>query len=81
MSWCVTMTESERGWGQRIDEILVFGPDGKDREAAEKYAREYNAEHNTAESAPDWYIKAGDPFWVDGDPVGGKFRQMIKEPS
>ena len=50
----VDIIESERGWGSKIDETIYF-----DNEAeARQYAIDYNKEHNTAASAPDWYVRA-----------------------
>lgn len=49
----VDIIESERGWGQRVDETLYF-----DNEAeARKYCDDFNAQ-NTAAVAPDWYMRA-----------------------
>jgi hypothetical protein len=49
----VDIIESERGWGQRVDETLYF-----DNEAeAQEYCRNFNSK-NTAAVAPDWYMRA-----------------------
>jgi len=45
--------ESERGWGQRVDEVKEF----KTEKARDKFIKEFNSE-NTAPSAPDWYMYA-----------------------
>ena len=50
----VYMIESEAGWGQRIDEIKEFPT----REAAIKFAEEYNKKYNNEKTVPSWYIKA-----------------------
>lgn len=50
----VHIIESEAGWGQRVDETLEFATE----ELAIQYCEEYNNKYNTAESAPDWYMKA-----------------------
>ena len=49
----VTVYESERGWGQRVDEVLYFDnePEAKD------YVKTFNSK-NTATSVPDWYMFA-----------------------
>lgn len=48
------MIESERGWGQKIDEVIYF-----DNEAeAKKYVEDYNKEYNNQKFVPDWYIVA-----------------------
>ena len=50
----VDMIESERGWGQKLDEVLYF-----DNEAeARQYAIDYNTKHNNLDYVPDWYIRA-----------------------
>lgn len=54
----VQIIESERGWGQRVDETKEF----ESYESAETYCREYNRKHNppvaSTVSAPDWYMYA-----------------------
>lgn len=45
--------ESERGWGQKIEETLYFDNEPEARE----YVRQYNS-RNTAKEAPDWYMYA-----------------------
>lgn len=49
----VHIIESERGWGQRLDEVREFDT----REDAEKFVREFNAENNKP-VVPDWYMYA-----------------------
>ena len=50
----VDIIESERGWGQKLDETIYF-----DNEAeARQYAIDYNNKYNTAAVAPDWYMRA-----------------------
>lgn len=50
----VELTEYERGWGSKPWETLYF-----DNEAeARQYATDYNDEHNSQPSVPDWYVKA-----------------------
>ena len=50
----VDIIESERGWGQKIDETIYFD----NEEEAKAYVRNYNLEHNTATEVPDWYMMA-----------------------
>ena len=51
----VLIIESERGWGQKIDEVKEFST----REEAVKFCREYNDKYNPPmDSAPDWYMYA-----------------------
>lgn len=49
----VYIIESERGWGQQVDEILKFPT----KEEAEKYCRDYNKDNNE-KTVPDWYMYA-----------------------
>ena len=52
----VELTEYERGCGSKPwgTETLYF-----DNEAgARTYATDYNDEHNSEKSVPDWYVKA-----------------------
>lgn len=51
--WKVTVIESERGWGQRIEAIRYFKTQGK----AQKYADSINKQ-NTATEVPDTYWRA-----------------------
>jgi hypothetical protein len=49
----VEIIESERGWGQKIDEVKYF-----DSEADAKFfCTNYNKD-NPAGPAPDWYMQA-----------------------
>lgn len=50
----VLIIESERGWGQRVDETKEFD----NPEEAETFVREYNREYNRPGATPDWYIFA-----------------------
>ena len=50
----VVLTEYERGWGSKHWDTWYF-----DNEAEAKQAAiDYNVKHNTASSAPDWYVRA-----------------------
>lgn len=49
----VDIIESERGWGQKVDETLEFDTE----EEAKQYCREYNSK-NTEARVPDWYMRA-----------------------
>jgi hypothetical protein len=59
MRFRVDIIESERGWGQRIDEQRFFNS----ADAAYKFQEEFN-KVNTAPTAPDWYLQAQDPVRV-----------------
>lgn len=49
----VEVIESERGWGQRLDEVKYFD----NRDEALSFVRTFNAQ-NTAIDVPDWYMYA-----------------------
>lgn len=49
----VYIIESEREWGQRVDETKEF----ETRELAEAFVTEYNSK-NTEKTVPDWYMYA-----------------------
>ena len=56
--WKVTIIESERGWGQRVDSIETFDT----YEEAKKYQINFNKQ-NTGLVTPDWYMVAHDPVF------------------
>lgn len=58
--WKLTIIESERGWGQRVDGVLTFDT----YEAADKYKTEYNSKNNLP-YVPDWYMYASGPVKVE----------------
>jgi len=49
----VLIIESERGWGQKIDDVKSFPT----REEAVKFCNDFNA-HNNKDVVPDWYMVA-----------------------
>ena len=55
--WKVQLIESERGWGQRVDEIKTFDTE----EEALEFVKEFNAENNLP-YVPDWYMYATEPY-------------------
>jgi hypothetical protein len=57
--WRVTIIESERGWGQKVDEYRRFAT--KDLAAA--FVRDYNKANDKA-VAPDWYMAAQTPEYL-----------------
>jgi hypothetical protein len=57
--WQVNIIESERGWGQKIDETKYFDNEVE----ARQFVKHYNAQ-NTAPSAPDWYMYCDNPVKV-----------------
>ncbi len=50
----VSLTEYERGWGQKPWDDVYFD----NAEEAKKYAEDYNLKHNTEKTVPDWYVIA-----------------------
>lgn len=54
--WIVYLIESERGWGQRVDETLEF----EDYDTALDYVKKFNAKNNL-DRVPDWYMYATAP--------------------
>jgi len=50
----VLIIESERGWGQRIDEVKEFPT----QEAAYQFCKDYNNKYNPIGETPDWYMYA-----------------------
>jgi len=57
--WRVTVIESERGWGQKIDEYRRFCS----KEEAQKWVDAYNKQ-NDLPYVPDWYMYAQEPVYV-----------------
>jgi hypothetical protein len=53
LAYRVDIIESERGWGQKIDETIYFDNEPEARE----YVRKYNSK-NTEKEVPDWYMYA-----------------------
>jgi hypothetical protein len=49
----VLIIESERGWGQKIDEVKEFDTVAE----AKKFVTDYN-KYNTKKTVPDWYMYA-----------------------
>lgn len=56
VGWSVAIIESERGWGQKVDDVKEF----ESFEQAEKFVVEFNSK-NTETEVPDWYMYARDP--------------------
>lgn len=50
----VAITEYERGWGSKIDEIKDFDT----QELADAFIKEYNDKYNNEKVVPDWYMVA-----------------------
>jgi hypothetical protein len=60
MKFQVTVIESERGWGQKIDEVREFNSADK----AWKFYDEVNS-RNTERTAPDIYWQAQPPVRIE----------------
>lgn len=56
--WQVDIIESERGWGQKLDEIREF----EDYDVAEQFVKDFNSGNNQ-DTVPDWYMYASKPYW------------------
>lgn len=54
--WKVIIIESERGWGQKVDDVKFFD----NEEEADEFVKEYNKD-NDETVAPDWYMVAQEP--------------------
>lgn len=63
MPWKVTIIESERGWGQKVDEVKSF----PSFEEAKEFQMNHNVQNNKSET-PDIYWVAKDPHYVSDDP-------------
>jgi hypothetical protein len=57
--WRVNIIESERGWGQRVDETKLFDS----REQADSFVAQFNARNNRS-TVPGWYMYAEKPVQV-----------------
>ena len=51
--------ESERGWGQRVDDTEFFDS----KEQADSFVAQFNARNNQP-TVPDWYMYAEAPVQV-----------------
>lgn len=52
--YAVNIIESERGWGQRVDDTIHFSSEHE----AKEWARAYNVKYNSSDEVPDWYMYA-----------------------
>jgi len=50
----VSLTEYERGWGQKPFDDVYFDNESE----ARQYAEDYNRKHNNKDYVPDWYVRA-----------------------
>jgi hypothetical protein len=69
----VPVTESERGWGRKIDDYMVC----LSMEDAKAFTKEFNAK-NTDETVPDWYmVVENEP--IPMDLTDAQFKRLKKE--
>ena len=54
--WRVDIIESERGWGQKIEDTKFFDSETE----AKKFVKDFNSK-NDKDYVPDWYMYATDP--------------------
>lgn len=68
--------ESERGWGQKVDETHYF----RTEQEAKDYVKKFNA-RNTADVVPDWYMRADGPRteFIDEKLANMIFEDMKKQ--
>jgi vacuolar-type H+-ATPase subunit C/Vma6 len=59
----VDLIESERGWGQRVDETKYFD----ELDEANAFVTQFNSK-NDKDVAPDWYMYATQPEMVQVKP-------------
>lgn len=69
--WKVTIIESERGWGQRVDEVKSFSS----YEEAKQFQLKFN-ESNNEDFVPDWYMVARNPVF-DSVEIDKKLTQGV----
>jgi hypothetical protein len=60
MKYAVQIIESERGWGQRVDETKTF----KSLKKAKAFQEKFNKQNNLP-YVPDWYMYASEPFQIE----------------
>jgi hypothetical protein len=64
MPFVVPIIESEKGWGQKVDDHIYF----RDGDKAHEYKRDYNQKHLGKEArTPDIYWFAETPYHIDAD--------------
>ena len=54
----VEIIESERGWGQKVDEVIYFDNEPEAIAYAADYNKKYNPPLKKGEHVPDWYMAA-----------------------
>ena len=69
--WKVAIIESERGWGQKVDDVKSF----ETYEKAKEFQLKFN-ESNNEDWAPDWYMVAKDPVF-DSTEIDKKLMRRV----
>jgi hypothetical protein len=54
--WRVNIIESERGWGQKVEDVKFFD----DEQSAIDFVTNFNKDNNL-DYVPDWYMFADEP--------------------
>jgi len=63
-TWRVDIIESERGWGQRVDESIFFDNEVEAKQYVFDYNTKYNPPLKPGQPVPDWYMVAQAPTRV-----------------
>jgi hypothetical protein len=58
-AWKVEIIESERGWGQKVEEVKFFD----NQKDATTFVNEFNS-RNKEDIVPDWYMYATRPVRI-----------------
>lgn len=71
--YAVDLIESERGWGQKVDDTYYF-----DEELyAQRFITKFN-DKNDKSITPDWYMYATESYMVQQWPQAMKFNDVGK---
>jgi len=57
--WRVNIIESERGWGQKVEDVKFFDSE----QQANNFVTDFNKDNNLSYT-PDWYMRAETPTKV-----------------
>ncbi len=63
--WKVQIIESERGWGQRVDETLEFNTFEEAKAHQKKFNKPNEEDYAKTKYVPDWYMYATEPYYVE----------------
>lgn len=59
--WKVAIIESERGWGQKIDEVRKFSTYAEAKKFQDTFNKPNYEDWERTKRVPDWYMQAEDP--------------------